>query len=745
MLRLRRIEINNFALFDNIVIEPSIDSERPLTIIRAENGSGKTTFLRAIKWSMYGEKGLPGDSERFSLHPAWWQPDDTGIKTQVSIEFETDGSTRFDTSGGSTTTVYRLVRSVTTIRKPAARDEESDFHRIREKTILMIKDNDETWAQHTAGVETVIDQLLPWELRDFFVMDADEVADFVGGSENKVISRQETIDKTTSAVNSLLGIDTFKKASDRVEKIAKKFEAQATKAIGDSDLSALQEELDQMRIEDYQLTKDISEQQAQIEELKDRLRRREDDLETELKGIGAAKPLRTLRDENNRAREKNAQKRKSILFHIAGELESSDLLASLTMDIIDKAYRILHPLYTSGHIPMKHLNFVRELLKSGTCVCGQDLTIEGVHRQHLEDSIVESAKQEIRADYLGQLHDSAKSFTIQIANSNWEDRKQQRTNDLAELNNEASNLELMKRDIDNQLSLLDENKIQVIRDEIASLEMQLTNSNSKLTTYEITYASLKSEIDSREKTIHQRQRRERAASDMRNAQSLAELVVKVLSQAYGTIQAKQVSELSQRMNHLFAKIAANVSDNDLAEIQHDKATLRMIGEVGLRSVDRGPGDYEIYALNGRRRSMPPIEINGASRRVLALSFVLALCIESRTHAPLIADSLLNFMSGIVRRNTLRITAESSSQPILLLTGSDLTAPSEVETIDQYAGSTYTLTGQWDAIDAAREGGDVVNWTDQRQVSLVCPCGPRQYCDICERVGQADSPGWSKRL
>ena len=198
------------------------------------------------------------------------------------------------------------------------------------------------------------------------------------------------------------------------------------------------------------------------------------------------------------------------------------------------------------------------------------------------------------------------------------------------------------------------------------------------------------------------------------------------------------------MNRLFAKMAANVSDNDFAEVQQDKATLRMIGEVGLRSVDDKPDDYEIYALNSRQRSMPPIEINGASRRVLALSFVLALCIESRTHAPLIADSLLNFMSGTVRRNTLRITAENSSQPILLLTGSDLAAPSEVEIADQYAGSTYTLTGQWDAIDAG-EGGDIVNWTDQRQVSLVCSCGPRQYCNICERVGQANSPGWMKRL
>ena len=141
--------------------------------------------------------------------------------------------------------------------------------------------------------------------------------------------------------------------------------------------------------------------------------------------------------------------------------------------------------------------------------------------------------------------------------------------------------------------------------------------------------------------------------------------------------------------------------------------------------------------------MPPIEINGASRRVLALSFVLALCRESRTYAPLIADSLLNFMSGAVRRNTLRTTVENSSQPILLLTGSDLESSSEAEAVAQYAGATYTLTGQWDAIDAGG-GGDVIRWSEQRQIALVCSCGPRQYCDICEREGQAGSPGWSRR-
>ena len=743
MLRLRRIEIDNFVCFDDVVVEPSTDADKPLTVIRAENGSGKTTFLRALRWGMYGEKGLPGDASRFSLHPAWWQPTDDGIKTTVTVEFETDGSTRNTADGNPTSTVYQLVRSVTTIGKPVAKSDEPDFRRINEQTQLMVKEGDGTWTPHTAGVDAVVEQLLPWGLRDFFVMDADEATDFVGGSENKIIKHQDVIDKTTTAVHSLLGIDVFKEASGRIASAGRTFGAQATKAIGDTDLDALQADLEQLRVESEDLAEKIAGQRVQKAELEDRLRQRRDDLETELKDVGAAEELRTRLAANRHNYARANKTRRATLGLLASELESSHLHSSLATSHISNAYKILKPLYDTGHIPLKHLNFVRELLNSGKCVCGQDLTIQGTHRRHVEDGITESAEQEERANFLGQLHDSAKSLMAEASSPSWDDRRTQLASELATLNTELSDLGLEKRDIDAKLDDLDEEKIQVIRDEIAALVTQVDTLGRSLSIHDAELPPITSLIDSLEKQINQRQRSERAASDKRAAQIMAELVADVLNRAYATIQGKQVKELSERMNRLFAQMAANVSDEDFDQSQRNKATLKMIAEVGIRPVEGDQDQFEIYAFNGRGRSMPPIEINGASRRVLALSFVLALCTESRTYAPLIADSLLNSMSGAVRRNTLRITAENSSQPILLLTGSDLEATTEIDTITQYANATYTLTGQWAAIDAG-DGGDVVHWSEQRQVALLCTCGPRQYCDICERAGQASSPGWAKR-
>ena len=151
-------------------------------------------------------------------------------------------------------------------------------------------------------------------------------------------------------------------------------------------------------------------------------------------------------------------------------------------------------------------------------------------------------------------------------------------------------------------------------------------------------------------------------------------------------------------------MAANVFDDEAVEDNQHKATLRMIAQVGLRPLEDTSAEYEIFAHNSRGRSMPPTEINGASRRILALSFVLGLCKVSRTVAPLIADSLLNFTSGSVRTNTLRVTAETASQPILLLTGSDMESQNEIGLVDRYAGATYTLTGQWQHVDQGGRRG-----------------------------------------
>ena len=56
-----------------------------------------------------------------------------------------------------------------------------------------------------------------------------------------------------------------------------------------------------------------------------------------------------------------------------------------------------------------------------------------------------------------------------------------------------------------------------------------------------------------------------------------------------------MNELGKEMNHLFAKMAANVIDDDAVEGDRHKATLRMIASVGLRPLEGESGQFEIFA------------------------------------------------------------------------------------------------------------------------------------------------------
>ena len=125
-------------------------------------------------------------------------------------------------------------------------------------------------------------------------------------------------------------------------------------------------------------------------------------------------------------------------------------------------------------------------------------------------------------------------------------------------------------------------------------------------------------------------------------------------------------------------------------------------------------------------------------RILALSFVLALCKVSRTDAPLVADSLLNFMSGSVRTNTLKVTSATPKQPILLLTGADLESEDEVGLVIEVRGSmTYTLTGQWQHGD---EPGDVVHLTDSTASLAACAVAvPESSATCVNATGRPEVP------
>lgn len=733
MIRFHWIEIDNFVIFPHLELYPSINPDKPLTIIRAENGSGKTSLLRAIKWCLYGEKGLPTHEGVYPIHLQSLDPTERDITTRVSIEFKVDTSS----------STFRLQRSAVTSKNPIGGVQ--NFVREKETATLLEKKRGQSkWTEVRTGLDSVIQHYMPWGLRNFFIMDTDEVADYVGGAENVQLSQKSVRELTTSAILSVLGLDVCKSAQIRMQRIADDYERETARITKSQQVVSVQRDLENARETATELGVELLRLDTERQDLDAEIGRLQAELDHLLISLENESDLQRRRHRNSQEVDlaiRELAEKQIILDDIA---HSKEIYAALARGHIDRTVALLKPKFKSGEIAFRHIPFVRELLENGQCVCGEDLARTGSHRRKVQSFIRKVSKQEETAEIMTNVFEAARNQQILNSNNRVLDRIFSAQNSITSLEKRVSDLETEKRELEDKLDQLDSPRIKSLRELIQSRNRRVMELEREIGSKQI---QMEQEIrirDSLQKELQELLRKQVTGLVTSGCHRVASLMLRVFERTYQAITKVQIPELSEQMNRFFLQMAANVADTDFVNIDTQGKSIRMIEQVKIEKITGGLDQFEIKVLNSRGETLGPTQINGASRRIIALAFVLAMCEGSQSHTPLVADSLLNFMSGRVRTNTLRIINEHSDQPILLLTGSDLGGDEEMALVREFGGAFYTLTGQWDAIDAGH-GGDVVNLTENTRVSLLCECDPRQFCSICERSGQRGRVGWEERV
>ncbi|MFQ5750604.1 MAG: AAA family ATPase, partial [bacterium] len=105
----------NFRLLRDLELDFSSDTDKRLTVFRAENESGKTTTLVALQWALFGDVALPAKGKEYRLHPIDWDYKSSNrVPIEVMIEFEhTDQVLNPDGNFHEFTKRYRLFRTTT--------------------------------------------------------------------------------------------------------------------------------------------------------------------------------------------------------------------------------------------------------------------------------------------------------------------------------------------------------------------------------------------------------------------------------------------------------------------------------------------------------------------------------------------------------------------------------------------------------------------------------------------------------
>ena len=125
---------------------------------------------------------------------------------------------------------------------------------------------------------------------------------------------------------------------------------------------------------------------------------------------------------------------------------------------------------------------------------------------------------------------------------------------------------------------------------------------------------------------------------------------------------------------------------------------------------------------------PSTDFNGASRRALTIAFTLALAKVSGVDAPNVIDTPLGMMSGYVKTEVVRISAENCNQLVLFLTHDEIKGCEEI--LEKFLGACSTIT------NPAHYPKILKNKPPETKGTVVqCDCGIRSDCKICSRHEQ----------
>ena len=699
-MRLLRASIENFKLLEDVSLDFSADPSRPLTVIRAENGSGKTSVLYALLWGIFGMNGLPKDARSLRLTSSAC-PSGRPVEVSVRIEFD-----HLDDSGQTTT--YRLIRSVTETPTENDKVDRASEARLR---LLRISSAGE---DEVPSPESLLNKLLPLHLREVFFTDGDAVQTFISGSS------QQAQDKVQRAIRSLLGLDTMRTAASDLEAVARRMSSEAMKA-GGRDTSALQKACDAT---DAELTAN----ETQRDTLLERLGNMADDKVKKdrelagLRGNGDLDDINTRLDQVRAGARGLESTRTSILARMRSLVRSDSCSWAFLDEPLHRAIGVLNDLYDRSIIPGTSLEVLTDRLELGECICGESLSPGTGHRAHVEELREQQRQVSENSSRLTSLFHQARTWQAEetARRDEGDDFPARRQAVLSDYTENRDLLAQANRDIallEERRAAIDETRVQELTAAIAKIDKQTAELNQTLGEVRGRLDVLRERREEQGKQLDAAEKAVKINDELILRRDVARDLHTLAARTLGTLEHDYVLRVSDRMNTLFMQIVGSDPDFEAGVF------------TGVHIDDRC---NIVVDTHGGRRLDTDFELNGASQRALTLAFIWALMEVSGTAAPRTIDTPLGMVAGGVKTRmvdtvTTPVDADGTDfQVVLLLTRSEIRDVEDL--LDERAGVVRTLSCSKDYPVDLRFG-----WGVDHPMVRVCNCNHRQSCRVCARV------------
>jgi DNA sulfur modification protein DndD len=698
-MKLLKVKINNFRILRNVELEFSIDNKKNLTVIRAENATGKTTMLDAIIWGFFGFKNSGKSSTDYRLHPLDW---DTTVSEQVPVEIEINfsNSSTINQDNGQTTEEnnYKLIRSITeTIT------EHNSFSKGQEFITLLLQ-TDEGWKK-LPNPESTIKQIMGTNVKDLFFTNGDDALSFITSFST---TRRK---KVKSAIRDMLSFEMIENAINHVKKNINYLQKNSQSFGGSAELEKIGNKLQNQRdsLENFEDQKYSLENQLEAAIIS--INNDQKDLEEILKSGYKDKLSKEL--ESIRKTKDIYKAQKSDLEENHAKFFMNNSIHSVLLSrSIQKTSELLTKLNKQGKIPKTSIPYLRDLIINEKCICTRELKQGGDFSKIISQIINEQDQNSDLDERVNNLRYKASERSQDLIKfkETWNTKLLEIIKTRIKINDELADLKGEEKRLLNQIDELPDSDVQLVRDNIKTSEQIRDRLQSDLFKIKQTISLTQTAINELSKNFDELHIKDQKSKELAYKLKASKDIMIVLENTYKFVEGNEIPEVSKYLGNYFLEM-----------IKSSREDSRTIRQAFVNE------EYEIIVLGINDQNLDTVEdLNGASRRALTFAFILALTKVSGVNSPNMIDTPLGMMSPEIKSAVLDVSTRESSQLILFLTRSEINDIEEV--IDKKAGKIITLTNSDHYPDK------LVNKPSTKYNEVItCDCSHRQFCDKCNRI------------
>ncbi|MCI4064016.1 AAA family ATPase [Micromonospora sp. R77] len=700
-MMIKSVHISRFKLLRDVTIHFSVDPERPLTVIRGENGSGKTSLLYAMLWGLYGMAGLTkvANIEAPRLTSTFCR-----AGSPVAVEVEIVFSHTDDMGTNSEFRLRRMVLETPQVEGPPRRSQDS-------LTLARLTPEGDKLVP---AAEAWVERLVPLRLSELFFTNGDDIQKFISG---RVYSHERQA-KVHQAIRELLGIDQLTTAVGDLKNVHGGLKRRVSAESG-KDAEELEEQCEALR-------QQITEQ----EQLRTATEGRKKSMETQqhewerelaqLRGIGDLDELNaqisTLkgRIQACRAREDAA------LADMKSAFKGQPLSRAFTAAGLANGQAKLEELADRRVIPNTSLKVLQDRLEEEECICGSDLHPGTALRDHVVQLLEEQREHSDMAQRLTELRYSAAAFDLAAADVDAFAAKRQATlADYTAARDDLNRADVELKQAESKRSRIDDARVRTLTDELAAVGKKIAAGVLELGRIAERIAQYERQLEEREQELSKVTQKNRANQDLIIKRDVAEELRELAERVQRRLEDEYVKKVSTRLQEIFLSIVGAEPDAHLGVFK------------GVSITDKF--DIVVESQNGTNLDTD-YELNGASQRALTLAFIWSLMEVAAITAPRLIDTPLGMVSGGVKQRMVNTIThpptgdEPPYQVILLLTRSEIMEVGDL--LQQHAGAFTTISCSKDYPTDL-----VYDWLgeDSEQAEVrACACTHEQSCRICAR-------------